>query len=56
MDGYVGERSLPGLRVSIDPAHGGIDRGFRGRRDEREGRQPGAGPGLAALLEDPGRW
>lgn len=27
MDGYVGRRSLPGLRVSIDPAHGGLERG-----------------------------
>ncbi len=27
MDGYVGRRSLPGLRVCIDPAHGGADRG-----------------------------
>jgi N-acetylmuramoyl-L-alanine amidase len=30
MDGYVGLHSLPGLRVSIDPAHGGRDRGFQG--------------------------
>ena len=29
MDGYVGLSSLPGLRVSIDPAHGGRDRGFQ---------------------------
>jgi N-acetylmuramoyl-L-alanine amidase len=28
MDGYVGLESLPGLRVSIDPAHGGRERGF----------------------------
>lgn len=27
MNGYVGRRSLPGLRVSIDAAHGGSDRG-----------------------------
>ncbi len=27
MNGYVGRRALPGLRVSIDPAHGGRDRG-----------------------------
>lgn len=27
MNGYVGQRSLPGLRVSIDPAHGGSDQG-----------------------------
>ena len=29
MDGYVGRRSLPGLRVSIDPAHGGLELGSR---------------------------
>jgi len=28
MDGYVGRRTLPGLRVSIDPAHGGAERGY----------------------------
>ncbi len=27
MNGYVGRSSLPGLRVSIDPAHGGTDHG-----------------------------
>ncbi|MFH1833777.1 MAG: peptidoglycan-binding protein, partial [bacterium] len=27
MDGYVGRRSLPGLRVSIDPAQGGPEEG-----------------------------
>jgi N-acetylmuramoyl-L-alanine amidase len=27
MDGYVGRRSLQGLRVSVDPAHGGQDKG-----------------------------
>lgn len=32
MNGYVGRRSLPGLRVSIDPAHGGSDRGCVGGR------------------------
>jgi N-acetylmuramoyl-L-alanine amidase len=30
MDGYVELHSLPGLRVSIDPAHGGRDRGSLG--------------------------
>jgi N-acetylmuramoyl-L-alanine amidase len=37
MDGYVGHRSLPGLRVSIDPAHGGTDGGcgeVAGRREK----------------------
>jgi N-acetylmuramoyl-L-alanine amidase len=34
MDGYVGRRSFPGLRVSIDPAHGGADLGVvKGGRD-----------------------
>jgi N-acetylmuramoyl-L-alanine amidase len=28
MDGYVGLESVRGLRVSIDPAHGGRERGF----------------------------
>jgi N-acetylmuramoyl-L-alanine amidase len=30
MDGYVGADSLSGVRVSIDPAHGGRDKGFQG--------------------------
>ncbi len=30
MDGYVGSRSLDGLRISIDPAHGGTDLGATG--------------------------
>jgi N-acetylmuramoyl-L-alanine amidase len=30
MDGYVHLESLPGLRVSIDPAHGGRERGYQG--------------------------
>jgi N-acetylmuramoyl-L-alanine amidase len=30
MNGYVGLTSLPGLRVSIDPAHGGRERGAQG--------------------------
>jgi N-acetylmuramoyl-L-alanine amidase len=29
MNGYVGLQALPGLRVSIDAAHGGRDRGFQ---------------------------
>jgi N-acetylmuramoyl-L-alanine amidase len=36
MDGYVGRRSFPGLRVSIDPAHGGSDHGV-GKSDTRGG-------------------
>jgi N-acetylmuramoyl-L-alanine amidase len=31
MNGYVGRRALPGLRVSIDPAPGGLERGTPGR-------------------------
>ena len=30
MNGYMGKRSLPQLRISIDPAHGGVDRGACG--------------------------
>lgn len=30
MNGYVGQQDLPGLKVSIDPAHGGRDKGFVG--------------------------
>lgn len=30
MDGYVGSRSLAGLKICIDPAHGGTDFGARG--------------------------
>lgn len=29
MNGYVGLDSLPGLKVSIDPAHGGRERGYQ---------------------------
>jgi N-acetylmuramoyl-L-alanine amidase len=36
MNGYVGRRSLPGLRVSIDPAHGGADAGHEGLAGLRE--------------------
>ncbi len=30
MNGYVGRRTMPGLRVSIDPAHGGSEPGAKG--------------------------
>jgi N-acetylmuramoyl-L-alanine amidase len=40
MNGYVGQSSLSGLRVSIDPAHGGAEhtcmRQLRARADEKE--------------------
>jgi len=29
MDGYVGLDALPGLRVAVDPAHGGPERGYQ---------------------------
>ncbi len=55
MDGYVGLDSLPGLRVSIDPAHGGRDRGFQGPNGTSEKDVNLAlGTRLAALLEDAG--
>lgn len=30
MNGYVGRQELPGLKISIDPAHGGRDKGHSG--------------------------
>jgi len=36
MNGYVGKGALPGLRVSIDPAHGGTDVGCTGVGGLRE--------------------
>jgi N-acetylmuramoyl-L-alanine amidase len=30
MNGYMGQQSLPQLRLSIDPAHGGVERGVSG--------------------------
>lgn len=55
MDGYVGLHSLPGLRVSIDPAHGGRDRGAPGPNGMNEKDVNLAlGTRLAALLEDAG--
>lgn len=51
MNGYVGRRSLPGLRVSIDPAHGGTDHGYHGVAGLREKDMNLAlGKGLAELL------
>lgn len=55
MDGYVGLHSLPGLRVSVDPAHGGLDRGFQGPNGTNEKDVNLAlGTRLAALLQDAG--
>ena len=55
MNGYVGRRSLPGLRVSIDPAHGGADRGNVGAGIPAEKELNLAlGSALAGLLESSG--
>jgi N-acetylmuramoyl-L-alanine amidase len=55
MDGYVGLRSIPGLRVSIDPAHGGRDRGFQGQNGMSEKDVNLAlGTRLAGLLREAG--
>jgi N-acetylmuramoyl-L-alanine amidase len=55
MDGYVRLDSLPGLRVSIDPAHGGRERGFPGPNGTSEKDVNLAlGSGLARLLEEAG--
>jgi N-acetylmuramoyl-L-alanine amidase len=60
MNGYVGRRSLPGLRVSIDAAHGGSDRGHvvTGALAERALLEKDLNlqlaSALAALLEDAG--
>jgi N-acetylmuramoyl-L-alanine amidase len=55
MDGYVGRRSLPGLRVSIDPAPGGRERSalLVGGRAERD-LSLALGIQLADLLERSG--
>jgi len=55
MNGYVGRRSLPGLRVSIDPAHGGADRGglCAGGLCEKD-LNLSLGMEVAGLLEDAG--
>ncbi|GAB4248007.1 MAG: N-acetylmuramoyl-L-alanine amidase [Thermoleophilia bacterium] len=36
MNGYVGKATLAGMRVSLDPAHGGADAGARGVRGNLE--------------------
>ncbi len=48
MNGYVGTASLEGLRVSLDPAHGGGDPG--GRADRGGPRDPG-GRARGGVLE-----
>jgi N-acetylmuramoyl-L-alanine amidase len=55
MDGYVGRRSLPGLRVSIDPAHGGADPGLSQVAGLREkDLNLALGKELAQLLDSSG--
>ena len=55
MNGYVGRRSLSGLRVSIDAAHGGTDNGFEGVGGLREkDLNLALGQQLARLLKDCG--
>lgn len=55
MDGYVGLSSLSGLRVSIDPAHGGREPGYQspGGTCEKDVNLALAGE-LAALLTEAG--
>lgn len=55
MDGYVGRHSLPGLRVSIEPAPLGAERGAPGEAGKTERDLSLAlGERLADLLEDAG--
>jgi N-acetylmuramoyl-L-alanine amidase len=55
MDGYVRLDSIPGLRVSIDPAHGGRERGFPGPNGTSEKDVNLAlGVQLAQLLREAG--
>ena len=55
MNGYVGQRSLPDLRVSIDPAHGGADAGESRADGFREkDLNLALGKSLAQLLESRG--
>jgi N-acetylmuramoyl-L-alanine amidase len=55
MNGYVGLKSIPGLRVSVDPAHGGRDRGFQGPNGTTEkDANLALGLKLAELLRDAG--
>jgi len=55
MDGYVGRRSLPGLRVSIEPAPLGLERGASGEAGRIErGLSLALGTRLADLLEGAG--
>lgn len=55
MNGYVGKQELAGLKVSVDPAHGGRDRGFCGPNGVWEKDVNLAlARALARLLEDAG--
>ncbi len=57
MNGYVGQRELPGLRVSIDPAHGGSERSCLrqvGTRFDEKDVNLALAKELARLLESQG--
>jgi N-acetylmuramoyl-L-alanine amidase len=54
MDGYVGRSSLPGLRVSIDPAHGGAERGSTVGGLREKDLNLALGRELARVLEERG--
>jgi N-acetylmuramoyl-L-alanine amidase len=55
MDGYVGLDSFRGLRVSVDPAHGGRERGCHGPNGFNEkDANLALGTRLAALLREAG--
>lgn len=55
MNGYVGRREIEGLRVSLDPAHGGAEHGCRGMGVAGGGSKGagahGGGPGAGLLKE-----
>ncbi len=54
MNGYVGLSSLPGLRVSIDPAHGGGERGCQVNGTPEKDINLALGHRLAELLGEAG--
>jgi N-acetylmuramoyl-L-alanine amidase len=55
LDGYQRQEALPGLRVSIDPAHGGRERGYQGPNGVQEKDvNLTLAKALAALLRESG--
>jgi N-acetylmuramoyl-L-alanine amidase len=54
LNGYVGRQSLPGLRVSIDPAHGGAEHGSVGIGRREKDLNLALGRRLAELLDGQG--